>query len=268
MEKAGAAESPLTYAVSHGIATITLNRPEKLNAFTDEMLGIWAEALESAREDDAVRAIVLTGSGRGFCSGADFSRKDPSVAVTPVSVKERAEKGLQRIPMIMSTLEKPVIAAINGVAAGAGLDLALMCDIRFAAQSATFAEVYARLGLLPGAGGAYFLPRLVGVAKALEMFWGTEYINTEEALRIGLINRVYPDADLMAETYAFATKVAEMPPLSIRLVKRAVYQSLDTDLKTSLDLTSSHLSIARTSRDSAEAMTAFREKRKGVYEGR
>jgi len=268
MEKRGSEERPLLYDVSDRIATITLNRPEKLNAFTDEMLALWATALESARDDDQVRVIVLAASGRGFCSGADFSRKDPSIEVTPVSVKARAENGLQRIPLLLSEIDKPVIAAVNGVAAGAGLDLALMCDIRFAAESATFAEVYTKLGLLPGGGGAYFLPRLVGVAKALEMFWACEFVDAREALNIGLVNRVHPDAELMSATYEFARKVAEAPPLSVRLIKRAVYSGLTTDLRTSLDLVSSHLSIARTSRDNAEALTAFREKRKGNYEGR
>ena len=258
----------LLYEVSDGIATLTLNRPEKLNAFNQEMLDRWVACLESARVDEAVRVIVVTGAGKGFCSGGDVDNMGGDEANTPLRIKERLRQGVQRIPELLSHIDKPVIAAINGVAAGAGLDLALMCDIRFAGSSARLAETYSKVGLVPGAGGAYFLPRLVGVAKALEMFWGAEFVEAEEALRLGLVNQVFPDAELMQRTREFALRVAKAPPLSVQLIKRAVYQSLDIGLTTSLDLVSSHMTIVRNSADHAEAVAAFREKRPGVYFGK
>lgn len=256
------------YDVADNIATLTLNRPEKLNAFNPEMLDRWVAHLEAAQADEAVRVIVLTGAGKGFCSGGDVEKMGVDETNTPLKIKERLRQGVQRIPALLSRIDKPVIAAINGVAAGAGLDLALMCDMRFAATNARLAETYSRVGLVPGAGGAYFLPRLVGVAKALEMFWGAEFVEADEALRLGLVNRVFPDDELMQRTREFALKIAGMPPLSIRLIKRAVYQSLDTDLATSLDLVSSHMTIVRNSADHAEAVEALREKRPGTYHGR
>jgi enoyl-CoA hydratase/carnithine racemase len=165
-------------------------------------------------------------------------------------------------------MDKPVIAAINGVAAGAGLDLALMCDIRYAAASARMGETYAKVGLVPGAGGAYFLPRLVGTAKALELFWSGDLIDAETALALGMVNAVFSDEELMANTRAFAVKVAKAPPLAIQLIKRAVYQSLATDLATSLDLVSSHQTLVRNSADHAEAIAAMKEQREGVFYGR
>jgi enoyl-CoA hydratase/carnithine racemase len=258
----------LLYSVENSVATITLNRPEKYNAFNQDMLDRWLAALESARTDEAVRVIVLTGAGKGFCSGGDVEGMGASEANTPLVIKERLRQGVQRIPELLARIDKPVIAAINGAATGAGLDLALMCDLRFAAACAKLGETYAKVGLVPGAGGAYFLPRLVGTTKALEMFWGAELISADEALRLGLVNRVLPDADLMPRTREFAERVAGMPPLSVRLIKRAVYQSTATDLVTSLDLVSSHMTLVRNSADHAEAVAAFREKRPGTYHGK
>jgi enoyl-CoA hydratase/carnithine racemase len=259
---------PLLYDVSEGIATLTLNRPEKLNAFTPAMLSQWLARLEEAQGDRAVQVVVITGAGRGFCSGGDVGNMGKNEALAPLDIKENLRNTVQRIPLQVARMDKPVIAAVNGVATGAGLDLALMCDLRFAAAGARLGETYSKVGLVPGAGGAYFLPRLVGTAKALELFWGAELLTADEALRLGLVNRVYPDAELMARTREFALRVAKAPPLSIRLIKRAVYQSRDMDLPASLDLISSHMVLARSSADHAEAVAALREKRDGVYAGR
>ncbi len=260
-------DPPLLYQVAEGVATITLNRPDKLNALSDDMVTDWVAALDEARHDDMVRVLVVTGAGRGFCLGADVGKMEQAGGVTPISVRERLEQGLQRIPLSLSTFAKPVIAAVNGVAAGAGLDFALMADLRFAASSARMAETYARLGLVPGAGGAWFLPRIVGSAKALEMLWTADFVEAEEALRIGLVNRVFPDAELMPRTLEFARRLASMPPLSVQFIKQAVYQGQAADLKTGLSQITSYLAIARTSQDQAEAMAAFREKRVGHYYG-
>lgn len=261
-------EEFLLYDIADGVATLTLNRPEKLNAFTPEMLDRWVACLEAARTDDTVRTIVITGAGKAFCSGGDVEKMGGADDLTPLKIKQRLQQGVQRIPELLSRIDKPVIAALNGSAVGAGLDLALACDIRFAAASARMAETYSRVGLLPGAGGAYFLPRLVGVAKALEMFWSAEFVDAEEALRLGLVNQVFPDEELMPRTLEFARRVAAAPPLSIRLIKRTVLQSLQLDLAASLDLVSSHQTLVRNSEDHTEAVAAMREKRPGVYHGR
>lgn len=252
--------------IEDGVATIVLNRPHKLNAFNDPMLKQWEDAIHSVAANEAARAVILTGAGRAFCSGGDVEKMGTS-EMTPLQIKERLTKGIQRITHAMAALDKPTIAAINGLAAGAGLDVALMCDMRFMAQGAKVAETYFKLGLVPGAGGAHYLPRIVGPAKALEMFWTADYCDASECLRIGLVNQVYADADLMDQTRTVARRIAAGPPLSARLIKRAVYQGLEADLATNLDLVSSHMTLVRSSRDHAEAVAALREKRTGLFKG-
>lgn len=261
--------STLEYKVERGVATILLNRPEKKNAFSSEMLGEWLRRLNEARTDDNVRVIVLTGAGDAFCSGGDLSKRGKDAPQpAPIERKEDLMHGPQSIALAMEVMDKLVIAAVNGAAVGAGLDMALMCDLRFAARSARFSEGYIRVGLVPGDGGCYYLPRVVGVAKALEMLLTADFVGAEEAERIGLVNRVYDDDKLMSETYAFAERIAAGPPIQQRLIKRAVYQSLKTDLRTSLDLISSHMALVQTTEDYREAISAFKEKRKGRYAGR
>ena len=257
---------PILYECADGVALLTLNRPEKRNAFNGAMTTRWVECLEHAQAEDDVRVIVITGAGVAFCSGGDIDEmgNDPS----PLAIQARLRDGVQRIPQCLSRMDKPVIAAINGAATGAGLDLALMCDLRFAAATARMAETYVRMGIVPGAGGAYFLPRLVGTAKALELFWSAEFVSAEEARELGLVNRVYPDELLLSETREFALRLAHAAPLSVRLIKRAVMQSANTDLATSLDLISSHMTLVRSSEDHAEAVRAFREKRSPRFTGR
>ncbi len=258
----------LKFEIDQGVATITLNRPEKLNAFTDEMLEGWIEALEECRSSPEVRVIVITGTGRAFTTGGDVDTFSAVAAMTPAAIKSRLINGIQRLPRKMAEIDKPIIAALNGFATGGGFDIALACDIRFAAESARFAETYARMGLIPGAGGAYLLPRLVGMAKALEMFWSCDWVDAREAERIGLVNKVFPDAELMELTYAFARKVADGAPLSVQLIKRVARLSLDKDLDTALDIVASNLPIVRTSEDHIEAVNAYKEKRTPHFKGR
>ncbi|MEJ8851181.1 enoyl-CoA hydratase/isomerase family protein [Variovorax rhizosphaerae] len=258
----------LRFEIDRGVATITLNRPEKLNAFTDEMLDRWVEALEACRVDAEVRVIVITGTGRAFTTGGDVDSFGASAALTPALIKQRLVQGIQRLPRKMAEIDKPIIAALNGFATGGGLDIALACDIRFAAESARMAETYARMGLIPGGGGAYLLPRIVGMAKALEMLWSCDWVDAREAERIGLVNQVFPDAELMERTHAFARKVAEAAPISVQLIKRVARLSLGQDLDTALDIAASNLPIARTSEDHLEAVRAFKEKRKPLFQGR
>jgi enoyl-CoA hydratase/carnithine racemase len=259
----------LEYSVAGGVGTILLNRPQRKNAFTLEMIDAWAEALRSAREDRDVRVVVLTGAGDAFCSGVDLGRYDPGAEEpTPLDRKTTLTDRIHRVAYALEDLDKPVIAAVNGVAVGAGMDMALMCDIRLAARSARLSEGYIRVGLVPGDGGCYFLPRLVGTAKALELLLTGDFVDGEEAARLGIVNHVYDDEKLMDETYSLARRLADSPPVAVAMIKRAVYQSARSDLRTALDLISSHMAVVQSTRDSKEAFAAFREKRPGVYEGR
>jgi 2-(1,2-epoxy-1,2-dihydrophenyl)acetyl-CoA isomerase len=258
----------LRFDIDGGIATITLDRPEKLNAFTDAMLEEWLAALEDCRTNPEVRVIVITGTGRAFTTGGDVDTFSDSAAQTAAGIKSRVADGIQRLPRKIAEIDKPVIAALNGLATGGGLDIALACDIRFAAESARFAETYARMGLIPGVGGAYLLPRIVGVAKALEMFWTSDWVEAREAERIGLVSKVFADAELMEGTYAFARRVAAAAPLSVQLIKRVMRFGLDKDLATAHELVAANLPIVRTSEDHIEAVNAFKEKRTPNFKGK
>lgn len=257
----------LEYRVSDGVGTILLNRPERKNAFTLDMIDRWAEAIHSARADPEVRVLVLTGAGDAFCSGVDlddFTSGDKAVLDHKTVLTERVHK----VALALEDMDKPVLAAVNGVAVGAGMDMALMCDIRFVSESARFSEGYVRVGLVPGDGGCYFLPRLVGTAKALELLWTGDFVDARTAVELGIASKCYGDDELVEQTYAFARRLAEGPPVAIRAIKRTVYQSQRCDLRTSLDLISSHQAIVQSTEDSAEALRAFREKRQPSFRGR
>ena len=254
--------------VADNVATIRLNRPEKLNAFTDDMITTWVELLEEYRTRDDVNVIVITGTGRAFSTGGDVGKFSDYASNSAAGIKARLSDNVQRLAIKIQDIDKPVIAAVNGLATGGGVDIALMCDMRFAARSAKFAETYVKMGLVPGAGGAYYLPRIVGVAKALELFWSCEPVDAEEALRIGLVNRVFDDDKLADETQAFAKKLARGAPLAVKLVKRILYRWLETDLRGALDLVASNMPVVRMSEDHQEAVAAFREKREPKFSGK
>jgi len=258
----------LKFEVKDKVAVITLNNPEKLNAFNIEMLEAWHDRLEECRTREDVYVIVVTGAGRGFCSGGDTGKMGEGNQPTPREIKSGLWDRIQRIPMKLAEIDKPVIAAVNGAAVGAGMDMALHCDIRFAAESAKFAETYAKVGLVPGNGAAYFLPRIVGVPKALELLWSADFLSAQQALEIGLVNKVFPDDVFMEKTLEWARMVAGQAPISVRFIKRTLYASLNIDLRTSLDMVSSHMTIARSSEDHVEAIAAFREKRKANFNNR
>lgn len=250
----------ILFSVEDGIATITLNCPERKNAFTMEMIDKWADTLVKWRTDPEVKVIVLTGAGDAFCSGAYLgapsSSTDGAREQTAYDIKSNLWERIHRIAFALEDIDKPVIAALNGVAVGAGLDMALMCDIRFAAESARFSEGYVKVGFVPGDGGAFFLPRLVGMAKALELLLTGDFIYGPEAERIGLVNRTYPDDQLMEETYKFARKLADGPAKVIQMIKRVTYQSANMDLRTALDTVSSHMGVIRSTDDSKDALAA------------
>ncbi|MFJ8996219.1 enoyl-CoA hydratase/isomerase family protein [Streptomyces sp. NPDC102279] len=256
----------LEYTVDQGVATIRLNRPKQKNAFTMAMIDDWVRLLVEARTDDDVRVVVLTGAPGAFCAGGDLDAL--GVDDSPLGRKNGLMDNIHRIPLALEDLDKPVIAAVNGVAVGAGMDMALMCDIRLVARSARFSEGYIKVGLVPGDGGCYYLPRLVGMAKALELMWTGDFIDADEALRLGIANHVYDDDTFEKEAFDFARRIAQQSQIHVRMIKRATQQSARSDLRTALDLISSHMSVARSTHDSAEAMTAFREKRKPKFQGR
>jgi len=260
-------EEHVLYAVENHCALITLNRPEVKNAFSPEMIRLWREYLEEARRDDRVRVVIVTGKGDTFCSGGDI-RDMAEGKLRSWDMKNYVWEGVHRIVLTLEDLDKPVIAAVNGAAMGAGLDMALMCDLRICSDKANLAESYILLGLVPGDGGAYFLPRLVGAAKALELFLTGDLISPEEALRLGIVNRVVPDDCLMEETLALAEKIASRPPLAIRMMKRAVYQAQTSTLRSHLDYISSQLSLLTETEDHIEAAKAFLEKRPPLFKGR
>jgi enoyl-CoA hydratase/carnithine racemase len=255
----------IVFKKEDGIATITLNCPERKNSFSMDMIDQWANTLVQWRTDPEVKVIVLTGSGDSFCAGAYFApvQDGATAAPTAFDLKSNLWERIHRIPLTLEDTDKPVIAALNGVAVGAGLDMALMCDIRFAAASARFSEGYVKVGFVPGDGGAYYLPRLVGVAKALELLMTGDFILAPEAERIGMVNKVFPDDQLMEETYKFARRLVEGPTKVIQLIKRAVYQSSRVDLRTALDMISSHMGVIRTTQDSQEAMKASMTRLRG-----
>jgi 2-(1,2-epoxy-1,2-dihydrophenyl)acetyl-CoA isomerase len=247
----------LKFSVADGIARIVLDRPERMNAFTFAMIDAWIAALERCRTDDAVKVVIVTGTGSAFCSGGDIVEMGERLDHTPEQRKRELFQRIERIPLALEDLDKPVICAVNGVATGAGMDMALMCDVRYAAQSARFAETYIKVGLVPGAGGAHFLPRLVGVSKALELFFTGEFVDAQEALRIGIVNKVFPDDTLMQEVDKIARRMTQAPLLTLRMTKRAIYQGMRNDLRTNLDLISSHYAVITATRDHKDLVQKF-----------
>lgn len=175
---------------------------------------------------------------------------------------------MHRVALALEDVDKPVIAAVTGPAVGAGMDMALLCDLRFAGRGARFSEGYIKVGLVPGDGGCWLLPRAVGTSTALRMLWTGDFVGADEALRIGLVDEVHADEDLMDAVYAYAARLAERPPVAIRTIKRAVRQGARHDLRTALDLISSHMAVITSTQDSQEAFAAFQEKRPGVFTGR
>lgn len=255
------------YDTADRIATLTLSHPGRKGAFTLEMIDQWADHLVAAAADPEVRVVVVTGEDDAFCSGIDLSVLQ-GIEDTPLARKRMLTHGVHKVARAVLDLDKPLVCALNGVAVGAGLDMALMCDLRFMARSAKVSEGYIKVGLVPGDGGAWLLPRLVGPSKALELLLTGDMVGADEALRIGMVNRVYDDAELAERTREFALQLAGMSPIAVSFIKRTVQQSASIDLRTSLDLISSHMAVVQSTDDYREAQRAFAEKRPGDFHGR
>lgn len=258
----------IIYRKGEGFATIAFNRPERLNALGGAMAEETQQALADAASDREVRVVIITGEGRAFCAGADVRNLTERAGEASAFDRRQEIASAQSTVRAIRAVEKPIIAAVNGPAAGGGCDFALACDIRIAADTARFGEVFARIGLFPGTGGCYLLPRVVGVAKALELIWSGETIDAEEALRIGLVAAVVPAGRLMDETRRFAQKFVDGPPLAIALAKAALYRGLDMSMDNALSYAATAESITLTSEDHKEGTRAFLEKRRPVFRGK
>ena len=258
----------IMYTKENGIATITMNRPDKRNAFTPEMSDSLYRAVEDSARDEGIRVIVLTGTGRAFCAGADVKAMAQGFD-NPEAQRRYDAARSERVSfhLLMQRCDKPIIGAINGVAVGGGLDLACACDIRIAAESARFAEVFVRRGMMPASGGTYFLPRLVGIDRACLMAWTGDMIDAREAERIGLVTMVVPDDELELATMELAEKLAKGPPLAIQRTKRAIYDGLEMNLEQTLRYIAPIISELNATEDHKEGARAFVEKREPVFRG-
>ena len=263
----------IIYDKADGLATITLNRPERMNAFTSQMIDEWYAALLDAHGDDAVKVVIITGSGRGFCAGADVQGGKLSGGLvdrarSQVENRNWLRDGVQRIPRLVALMDKPYIAAVNGAAVGAGMDMASMCDIRFAADGARFGMTYVRMGIIPGDGGCYYLPRIIGMARALDLIWTGRIIDAQEALAMGYVSEVVPADALMDRVREYALKLANGPAVAIQQAKRLAYRSQDVDIDAALDLAQQAMFIAQSTEDAIEGPKSFAEKREPEWKGR
>jgi 2-(1,2-epoxy-1,2-dihydrophenyl)acetyl-CoA isomerase len=265
---AAAAEAVLLESVQDSVALLVMNRPDKLNALNNELATALNLAFERIGRDLSIRAVVLTGAGRAFCAGGDLGMIGKGrQARDPKQLEPILRAGMAAV-LRMRTIEQPVLAAVNGAAAGAGMNIALAADIRFAAEEATFGQNFAKVGLFPDYGGTFFLPQLVGPAKAAELFYTGDMIDAREAFRVGLLNRVVPGAQLAAEAKAFAAKLAGGPPLAIGAVKRTLFGAQKEALEQALEAEVEQQMRCFASEDSLEGIRAFFEKRPAKFTGR
>lgn len=264
----------LLFEVRDSIATITLNRPEAYNAFSEEMITLWIKALETVRDSEEISVLIVKGNGNAFCAGGDikamqagegFYHSKEDITTTGLARKNSLWKKIQRIPLLLEEIDKPVIAQVHGFAMGAGLDMALMCDIRIVGKSTKISESYSNVAIVPGDGGAYYLPRLIGIDQALDMLWTARVITADEAKEKGLVTFVVEDDELEAYTINYATELSNRPRTTVQFIKRAVYQGQRMDLRSALDYISSQMAIVTELDDFKEGVNAIREKRKPIF---
>jgi enoyl-CoA hydratase/carnithine racemase len=263
--------SQILFQKDGGVATVTLNRPEKLNAYSEVMVHEILAALADARDDDSIRAVIITGTGRGFCSGGDISKdfQYPSRyrGHRLESMLEMREN-MHELVRFLDRFDKPTVAAINGAAVAGGLTLALSCDFRIAAESARLGDTSLRFALLPDEGGAYFFPRFLGLDQALKMTLFSEVYPAREAKDLGLVTEVVPDSELMTTARTWAEKLAAGPPIAIRLAKRMMHKQLSMNMDSALEDAAMATLVANYTEDVKEGIAAFHEKRKPHFQGR
>jgi 2-(1,2-epoxy-1,2-dihydrophenyl)acetyl-CoA isomerase len=265
----------ILYETRGPVAIITLNRPERLNAIGAAVREEVHAAVEAAHHDDAVRAAIITGAGKGFCSGADLSGAATRAAggggiPAPTAMGDKLDEmgWVGRWAKRFAHFDKPLIAAVNGVAAGAGMSMALACDLRVGSTAARFKTVFIERNLSPDSGMSYFLPRIVGYSRAADLIFSSRAVNADEAYRIGLLDRLVEPDQLLDTAVALATEMAQWPPLALRMSKRVLQHNQDADLDDALRYESVCLGFARKAvADTRESIAAFAEKRKGVYTG-
>ena len=269
MTEAAAATTPvLLEALREGVLTLRMNRPERLNALNPELGEALASGVERGAANPAVRAMIITGEGRAFCSGGDLAMIKAFREAGRTRELEPLLLAGTKLILALRTTEKPVIAAVNGPAAGAGMNVALACDIRIASEAASFGQNFAKVGLFPDYGGTYLLPRLVGESRAAWMFYTGQMISAQEALRIGAVDRVVPQAEVMPAAEALAAQIAAGPPLAVRAVKRTLFGAQRAELERALALEAEQQAICFASEDCTEGIRAFFEKRAPSFEGR
>jgi enoyl-CoA hydratase/carnithine racemase len=264
-------ESPtpeLLVDFSDGVLTITLNRPDRLNAISGPMLGALSTTLQQANIDPEVRVVVLTGAGRGFCSGLDLKDQGSGNGVAAGSRGYRLFDLHNSPPIVINRMDKPLICALNGAAAGYGMDMALGCDIRIASENAKLGAVFAKRGVLPESGGCWYLPRLLGWAKAAEVAFLGDVLDANRSLELGLVNKVVPHDDLMTETMAVARKIANNAPLSVQSTKRMMRLGQDETFEAAVDHIYLQLLPLFQSEDFKEGLSAFAERREPAFKGR
>jgi len=257
-------EKPVLLEKKDNIATITMNRPQTLNSLQPVLIDELVNALISVQNDDSVKVAVLTGAGRAFCAGGDLTHIE--TIDNPVLGRDYILKAAKIVSTIVN-MEKPVIAMVNGVAAGAGFNIALACDIIFCAKSARFGQSFAKIGLIPDCGGTYFLPRVVGLHKTKELMFTGDLIDADTALKLGIVNQVIDDAELKETTYEFAEKLANGAPIALALIKKALNQSFNLNLEGALELEASLQCNCLQTQDKKEGIKAFKEKRAPVFKG-
>ena len=264
--------SPLLYEFQDHTVTLTLNRPETRNPISEpEMIEAFEEAIERINQDTEVRAVILTGAGSAFSSGGTVKHMRDRTGMfggTPAQIRQGYRHGIQRIPKAMATLEVPAIAAVNGPAIGAGCDLTCMCDMRIASERAVFAESFVKVGIIPGDGGAWLLPRAVGMARASEMAFTGDAIDAQTALQWGLVSQVVAPEALMDAARQLASRIVCNPPDVLRMTKRLLREGQQQSLDALLELSASMQALAHHTRDHEEAVAALLEKRQGKFEGK
>tara|TARA_R110002074_G_scaffold63988_5_gene153016 strand:- start:11202 stop:12002 length:801 start_codon:yes stop_codon:yes gene_type:complete len=261
----------LLYKQDEGIVTLTINRPEERNALSDDkMFDAFLNAADRISKDKSVRCVILTGAGKAFSAGGNVKHmrdKEGLFAGSPAQIRDGYRHGIQKIPLSFYNLDVPTIAAVNGPAVGAGFDLACMCDIRIAASSARFAESFVRLGIIPGDGGAWFLPRVISRSRAAEMTFTGEMIDAETALDWGLVSRIVDNADLMNSAMDLAKRIAVNPPHSLRMAKKLMREGEHMRLDSLLEMSAAFQALSHYTKDHEEAISAFFDKREGNFKG-
>ncbi len=267
MSETTTAAPELLKTADGGVTTLTLNRPDVLNSLTMNMMSGLSNALKDAEKDKAVRCVILTAAGRAFCAGADLGDLKKRQSVKAFSLGDELRDHFNPLILQIRKMEKPVVGAVNGLAAGAGASLILSCDVKVCSEDAKFINAFSKVGLVPDSGMTWFLPRCMGLSLALEHAWLAKPITAQQALHFGWVNRLAPAAQVLEKAKAMAAELAQMPPLSLALTKRALNKALESGFEEQMEYEAQLQEILGRTKDHAEGVSAFLEKRKPVFKG-